>query len=151
MNCFCSIVDQRKAFSLISSQDHSQRSSPLWISNTLQPGFEPAQNLSSDFAEWSCAVVITTPPWCHMPRCTKKLVEWHVPFVFFRLKKIHVNFSSLTNICKSSRSKINKHQLEEHGPVMIKKSLHCTTLYVPFVSFWLRNEIALIATNFDTC
>ena len=42
MNCFCGMVDQRKALSLISNQDHCQRSSPSWISNTLQAGFEPA-------------------------------------------------------------------------------------------------------------
>ena len=28
MNCFCGMVDPRKAFSLISSRDHCQRSSP---------------------------------------------------------------------------------------------------------------------------
>ena len=60
MNCFCGMVDRRKAFSLISSRDHCQRSSPSWISNTLRAGFEPAQNLSSGFIEWTCAVVITT-------------------------------------------------------------------------------------------
>ena len=48
MNYFSRIVDRRKAFSLISSQDHCQRSSP---SRTTQAGFEPAQNLSSGFAE----------------------------------------------------------------------------------------------------
>ena len=35
MNCFCGLVDRRKAFSLISSRDHCQRSSPLQISDTL--------------------------------------------------------------------------------------------------------------------
>ena len=35
MNCFCGMVDRQKAFSLISSQDHCQRSSPLLIFNTL--------------------------------------------------------------------------------------------------------------------
>ena len=45
MNCFCGMVDRRKVFSLISSRDHCQRSSPLQISNMLQAGFEPAQNL----------------------------------------------------------------------------------------------------------
>ena len=64
MNCFCCIVDQQKEFSLISSQDHCQRSSPLQISNMPRTGFEPAQNLSSGLAEWSCTVVITTTP-CH--------------------------------------------------------------------------------------
>ena len=29
IDCFCGMVDQRKVFSLISSQDHCQRSSPL--------------------------------------------------------------------------------------------------------------------------
>ena len=60
MNCFCGMVDRRKAFNLISSRDHCQRSSPSRISGTPQAGFEPVQNLSSSLAEWSCAVVITT-------------------------------------------------------------------------------------------
>ena len=34
MNCFCGMVDQWKAFSLISSRDHCQRSSPSRISDT---------------------------------------------------------------------------------------------------------------------
>ena len=51
MNCFCGVVDRRKAFSLISSRDHCQRSSPSRISDTPRAGFEPAQNLSSGFVE----------------------------------------------------------------------------------------------------
>ena len=62
LNCFCSIVDRRKAFSLLSSQDHCQRSSPSQISDTLQAGFKPAQNLSWDSAEWSFSVAITIAP-----------------------------------------------------------------------------------------
>ena len=65
MNCCCGMVDWWKVFSLIFSQDHCQRSSPSWISDTLQAGFEPVQNLSSGLVEWSCAVVITTTPWHH--------------------------------------------------------------------------------------
>ena len=57
-NCFCGMVDRRKAFSLISSRDYCQRSSSSRISDTPRAGFEPAQNLSSGFVEWSCAVVI---------------------------------------------------------------------------------------------
>ena len=38
MNCFCGMVDQWKAFSLISSRDHYQRSSPSWISEVLRAG-----------------------------------------------------------------------------------------------------------------
>ena len=59
MNCFCGMVDWRKVFSLISTQDHCQRFSPLWISDMPQAGFEPMQNRSSGLVEWSCAVVIT--------------------------------------------------------------------------------------------
>ena len=48
---FCGMVDRRKAFSLISSRDHCQRSSPSWISDMLRAEFEPAQNLSSCLVE----------------------------------------------------------------------------------------------------
>ena len=65
MNCFCGMVDQRKAFSLISSRDHYQRTSLLQISDTPWVGFEPAQNLSSDFVESSCVAVRTTTPRRH--------------------------------------------------------------------------------------
>ena len=65
MNCFCGMVDRRKRFSLISSRDHCQISSPSRISHTPRAGFEPAQNLSSGLVEWSCAVVITTTPRRH--------------------------------------------------------------------------------------
>ena len=51
MNCYCGMVDRRKAFSLISSRDHCQRSSPSRISDTPRAGFKPAQNLSSGFVE----------------------------------------------------------------------------------------------------
>ena len=61
MNCYCGMVDRRKA-SLISSRDHCQRSSPSRVSDTPWAGFEPAQNLSSGFVELSCTVVITTTP-----------------------------------------------------------------------------------------
>ena len=65
MNFFCGMVDRRKAFSLISSRDHCQRSSPSRISDTPWAGFEPAQNLISGLFDWSYAVVITTTPWHH--------------------------------------------------------------------------------------
>ena len=60
MNCFCGMVDRRKAFGLVSSRDHCQGSSPLRISDRLRAGFEPAQN--SGLVEWSCVVVIITTP-----------------------------------------------------------------------------------------
>ena len=64
MNCFCGMIDRHKALSLISSWDHCQRSSPRRISDTSRAGFEPAQNLSSGFVEWSRAVAITIAPGC---------------------------------------------------------------------------------------
>ena len=63
---FCDMVDWWKAFSIISSQDHCQRSSLSWISNIPQARFESAQNLTSGLAEWSCAVAITTTPQCYL-------------------------------------------------------------------------------------
>ena len=57
MNCFCGMVDRRKTFSLISSRDHCQRSSPSRIFDTPRAGFEPAHDLNS--------VVITTTPRRH--------------------------------------------------------------------------------------
>ena len=54
---FCGMVDSRKVFSLISSQDHCQRSSLLQISDMPEAGFEPVQNLSLSFIEWSTALV----------------------------------------------------------------------------------------------
>ena len=47
-------------FYLISSCNHCRWSSSSQISDRPQTGFEPAQNLSSDLVEWSCAVVIIT-------------------------------------------------------------------------------------------
>ena len=71
MNCFCGMVDWRKAFSHISSRDYCQRSSPSRISDTPRAGFEPKQNLSSGLVEWSCAVVITTTPRRHISHSQK--------------------------------------------------------------------------------
>ena len=51
MNCFCGLVDRRKAFSLTSSWDDCQISSPSRISDTPRAGFGPAQNLGSGFVE----------------------------------------------------------------------------------------------------
>ena len=46
----------------ISSWNHCQKFSTWQIAHTLQVGFEHAQNLSSNFVEWSCTVVITITP-----------------------------------------------------------------------------------------
>ena len=69
---FCGMADRRKAFSLISRQDHCQRSSSLQISDTPWAGFEPAQNLISGLVEWSCVAVIPTTPLVHFHPTTQK-------------------------------------------------------------------------------
>ena len=51
-NCFCGMVDRRKAFSLTSSWNHCQTPSPPLISGTPRAGFEPTQNLSSGLVSW---------------------------------------------------------------------------------------------------
>ena len=51
INCFRGMVEQQKAFSLISSRANCPRSSPSQISNTPQAGIEPVQMLKSDFVE----------------------------------------------------------------------------------------------------
>lgn len=45
MNCFYRMADQWKTL----SQEHCQRFSPSQISDMLQAGSEPAQNISSKF------------------------------------------------------------------------------------------------------
>ena len=71
MNCFCGMIDWSKVFSLISSWDHCQRSSPSRISDMPRAEFEPAQNLSSGLVEWSFTVVTTTTPWHHYTTALK--------------------------------------------------------------------------------
>ena len=97
MNCFCDMVDWWKVFCLISSRDHCQRSSTSRVSNMLQTGFEPAQNLSSGLVEWSCAVVITTTP---RHRYTTLLPEGRINFKrrylkIFKLSELRIFRSNL--------------------------------------------------------
>ena len=86
MNCFCGVLDRQKTFSLISSRNHCQRSSPSRISDTPRAGFEPAQSLSSDLVKWSCAVVITTTPRRHnvtpSPSCVCSYVRTYLKAVY---------------------------------------------------------------------
>ena len=71
LNCFCGMADRQKACSLISRWE-IQIFLPSQISDTLHAGFEPAQNLSSGFVEWSCAVVITTTTGLRLAGGSKK-------------------------------------------------------------------------------
>ena len=85
------MVDRQKAFNIVSSRDHCQRSSPSWIFDKPQAGFEPALNISLSFALWSCAVVITTIPMHQSRYC-----------IFFSSIKLEIylhNFSSRVIHC----------------------------------------------------
>ena len=62
MNCFCRMVVRRKVCILICSRDQCQRFSLWQMTDILGARFEPAQNMSSGFTEWSIVVVITTKP-----------------------------------------------------------------------------------------
>ena len=61
MNCCCGMFDRQKAYSLISSRDHCQRSLPLQFSDTLRPEFR-------FLVKWSHTVVITATPRRHIER-----------------------------------------------------------------------------------
>ena len=69
-------LNDERRFVLFPSRDHCQRSSPSRISDTLQTGFKPAQNLSSGLVEWSYALVITTTPRRHFFDKRYKTDSW---------------------------------------------------------------------------
>ena len=96
-HCFCGMVDRRKAFSLISSRDHCQKSPPSRISETPRAGFEPAQSLSSGLVEWSCAVMITTTPRRHVQSCQFIL---HIYCFMCQHTSSYVATLALMSICK---------------------------------------------------
>ena len=54
MNCFSGMIEQQKAFSLISSRDHCQRSHQR---KSLARREQDLNNSSSGFDEWSCAIL----------------------------------------------------------------------------------------------
>ena len=77
---FCRMVYWWKELSLISRRDHCQRFSPSQISDMSQARFELVQDLSPNFVEWSCAVVLTTTPWSLRSLTTsrKHLMTWNL-------------------------------------------------------------------------
>ena len=83
MNCFYGMVDRWKVPSLISSRDHCHRSLPPQIFDTPRTGFELPQNLNSSFAEWRCAVMITTAPRRHLKRYPPNLKRYPEFFLYF--------------------------------------------------------------------
>ena len=76
--------------------------SPSQSSNTPREGFEHAQNLSSGFAEWNCAVLITTTPWHHIGMISIAKRTW-----FWWVNSLHmiILFQSLWS--KTNTSSVN--------------------------------------------
>ena len=126
MNCFCGMVDRRKAFSLISSWDHCQRSSPSRIFDTPQAGFEPVQNLSSALVEWSCTVVITTTPWLILFK------QSHCMQLCCRLIIVYYNSLSFLHCKKFSHSHIIKFALMKNTDMLLLFLL----VFSPFLLFF---------------
>ena len=87
-------------YSLTSSWDHCQKSSPSRISDTPRAAFEPAQNLSSGLVEWSCAVVRTTTPRRHNLGLTggKYLIK-----IIFDIK-IEIGIFKISNVPNFNKS-----------------------------------------------
>ena len=80
MNCFCAMVDQSKAFTLISSWDHCQKSSLLRISKTPQAKFKPVQNLSLSWMKLysSDSGCLDMKIFSHLgTRSKKNFWDWH--------------------------------------------------------------------------
>ena len=75
---FAKWLTDKRRLRLIFSRDHCQTFSPSQISETRRAGFEPAQNLSSDFVEGSCAVAITATSRRH----TQSIKVWRTLSVY---------------------------------------------------------------------
>ena len=79
------MVNRRKPLGHIPSRDHFQRSLPSQIFDKPRVGFEPPRNMSSSFAEWSCAVVITTTPRCSDYNHWKNHAKYFYVYFFYFL------------------------------------------------------------------
>ena len=98
MNCFCAMVSRRSVFNLISSQGYCQRFSPSQMSDTLRARFEPVLHMSSGFAEWSGAGVITTTPLNGLNNLTKNSPSDVMGILDMSLKIDIKTYLSIANI-----------------------------------------------------
>ena len=76
MNCFFGMVDQQKAFSLISTMANLRH---------VASRVEPVQILSSGLVEWGCAVVLTTTS----PQTNLDVFEWSCAVVLTTTPRRH--------------------------------------------------------------
>ena len=106
MNCCCGMVDRRKVFSLISSRDHCQRSSPSRISNTPWAGFEPEFRLS-----WmklcSSDNHYTWRKLSHQPADKTLLRLWNKNFLKEIYRNIQIFAFKVLQECNGSRTSRN--------------------------------------------
>ena len=65
MNCFCGMVDWRKALALFPAGTIVRDLRHLESPTRREEDLNLRRNLSSDFVEWSCAAVLTTTPRRH--------------------------------------------------------------------------------------
>ena len=139
MNCFCGMVDRRKAIRLISI-------------DTPRAVFEPAQNLSSGLVEWSCAVVITTtflkPLWnsktydhyenFHEIQSLRNFILKYLPSVRITISTpvLHVDKANANNINKDFTELVKKCNLDYIFTDYIKE-LHFDEygLHIEFFNF----------------
>ena len=144
MNCFCGMVDLRKALSLIFSWGHCQRSLSSRISDTPQAGFELVQNLTSSLVEWSCAVVITTTPWRHwvIEICFIEISELLKSDLSKLQDKAAAKTASWTGKCKERKSHIIT-KLFKEGKLNLHVSFYKVLLPMIewYVMYFQREEL----------
>ena len=133
MSCFCGLVDQRKAFSLISSRDHCQRSSPLRISDM------PSR-------VWTCAEPEFRLSW--MKLCSSDN-HYTTPFVCYGLSDIY--FCILYRKKGDFPHHIEARQLA-YQPFIHWHTIH-SILFIPYKTFyylflWIVCTPVKIATLF---
>ena len=119
MICFCGMVDRRKAFGLISSRDHCQRSSPSQISDTPRAGFEPAQNLSSELC-WMKVCSndnhYTTVTIILIRKPRGFIMRMHFLFIYSRSNRLSVSKVKLVDL---SRNKNHLWSVARFGTICI--------------------------------
>ena len=149
MNCFCGMVDQPKAFSFIFSRDHYQRSSKSWISDTSRAVFEPAQNLTSGFVEWSSADNHSGDN--HYTTGPQVFVQYKV-HNWTRKTKTNDQFQTQKMKEKTDRKTCTRKLHNKPGDIahsrQIKKNKNARLYYlVPYVKFWSMWQSIFLCYN----
>ena len=110
-------------------RDPHHRESP-----TRRAGFEPAQNLSSGLVEWSCAVVITNTPRCHI----KILFPYVLTFVKISLGREDFVKLSVPDIFTTSF-----HGVLKFSPMCLYFECILSDVKFPSKHLWLEKFVCL--------